>query len=443
MKENGFVFLPPNFQAILDDTVDAVVCVDFIRWSDVSRTVNEVKKGIALTELKRHLDEHPVERLTAVLPNSSASSFSVDVPTKNPRQLKQALPFIVEEYSAQDPESLLLISNFKPVDNKLDVIAVDELLINKVTQLMKEEGIAVVEAYSIEQLIPALEKQTLIILDHSTAYISTATGLPVGVPIGQLAWVFPRLIEATLDESLVNIKLVQTEQCELSYSEAEEAIQNALHDDVNVEFYSQKVGSINEYLASLAGPGANQPSYQQNLLIDKYKPEKKKNPWLSLFAPVVVLGSVVLCAHLSLSLYEGWQYQQRANALQSQIYSTLKRAIPTARVEKLRSDRAIRSRIKSALARSGKTDDSAILNQVTHDLIKALQSFKASAPYIQRMSYRSASGETQLELHASSFAQVDQVKESLTSSGYSVTVGSVSNDGGLFKGRLTLRAREG
>ncbi|MFC3151738.1 type II secretion system protein GspL [Litoribrevibacter euphylliae] len=449
MKEKGYLFLPDNFDTFTVEECIDHLNVEFVRWSDLTRSVDQVQSSVSLTEVQEHLSHYPVDQLVVILPPTSVSMMEVTVPTKKTRQLKQALPFIVEEQSAQDPDSLLLVSDYKPEGNQLNVITLDKTLLEKTLSIFRSLNIDVDDVYSVEQLLPTLEQQLLIATDDDMAFVSHPRSKPIYLPIKQLPWVLKKFVaQAETDDSLLNIKLVISESSTHSYADLQEMIEVALPEGQAVDFYSDKIPDLYSYLVSFAGTASNQSSYFQSLLVGSYKPKKQSNQWWNVLAPTLVFGSVVLCCHLALTLYSGWQYQQKANELQSQIYSTVKKAIPNARLEKLQSDRALRSKIKSTLSSGSGSTASAQLNSVTSDIITALVTLskeskgKAQQPYVQRLSYRAATGETQLELHANSFAQVDNFKEKLVGAGYQVTVGSVTNDGGLFKGRIIL-AKEG
>jgi type II secretion system protein L len=443
MKEKGFLFLPTNFNAFSSEEALEHVLVEFVRWSDLTRSVDKHIDQITLESLSEHLLHYPVDQLTVILPPASVSMMDVIVPTKKSRQLKQALPFIVEEQAAQDPDSLVLVSDYKPsLDNKLNVIAVDRRLLENVLDMLKTADLEAVDVFSIEQLLPTLEQQLLIISDGESAFLSQQGARPIHLPTKQIPWVLKKFNQTDQD-GLLNIKLVITSSSALSYTELQELVESSLPEGTSAEFYSDKIEALKPYLVSFAATGSNNSSYYQSLLVDAYKPKKKNNQWLSLLAPTLVFGAFVLCCHLGLTLYNGWQYQQKANELQAQIYSTVKKAIPSAKLSKLKSDRALRSKIKSTLAGMSTDGGSPMLGHVTSDIISALSSYsKGQAPYVQRLSYRAATGETQLELHANSFAQVDQFKDRMSKSGYLVTVGAVTNDNGLFKGRLILQAKE-
>ncbi|GAA3920172.1 type II secretion system protein GspL [Litoribacillus peritrichatus] len=443
MKEKGFLFLPNNIQELTQDEFGGEPQLSFVRWSDVTRSIQNQLDSVSVDELKEHLIQFPVENLIAVLPPSSVSMLSVEAPTKKARQLKQAMPFLVEELSIQEPDQVLLVSDYKIHNNKVNVTTVDKSLLTGVLSFLQTHDLDVSEVFSIEQLLPVLNQQLLIILDGSNCYISSEYQKPICVPTLQLSWALKKIIQSDDKTATLNVKLVLTKACDKEYSVVQEEIEQSLPGSEPVEFYPERVDSIESYLAALAGAAANDSAILQNLLVGEFKPQKKNNTYVSVFVPTIVFAVMVLCFQLSLSLYNGWQYQQKAQQLQADIYSTVKKAIPGARIEKLRGDKALRSRIKQALSSGSQESSSLAIEKVTGDIISALTSFKSDRPYVQRLSYRSNTGETQLELHANSFAQVDQLKNALDKTGYLVTVGSVTNDNGLFKGRITLQAKEG
>jgi len=136
MKEKGFLFLPQNFDVYAPQDANEQLSVTFVRWCDISRTVKSQISQTSLSGVKDHLDQQPVDLLIAVLPTSSVSMMEVETPTTKARQLKQALPFLVEEQSAQELDNILLVTDFKPVDNRLTVTAVDKGLIEKTLSLL-------------------------------------------------------------------------------------------------------------------------------------------------------------------------------------------------------------------------------------------------------------------------------------------------------------------
>ena len=443
MKEQGYIYLPSEFE---DASVDDL-SVDFYRWSDITRNITKVVADISLSQLAEQLNDHPVDKLTAVLPANNLNVLEIEVPTGNARVLKQALPYLVEEQCVQEPDQLTLVTDYKAKNNRLNVVAIDNGLIERITDTFSSFGLQLHQLFGIEQLLPELSQQLLVLADQHKLYFQGNHKPPVVLPVNQAKWFISRLdISAYTegfkesDTDLLNVKLVIEEGSSLTEPALKELLATTFTEQP-FEVYPEVTADMQHYLCKMSA--ANQAKKQLNLLTGAFRPPQKQNQYLKLFTPVIAFGMIVLSVQLSLSLYSGWQYKTKADAVQQQVVDTIKKHLPNTRFDRLRGDSALRSHIKNAINRGSTESESLELTKVAEDLISGLESFNvASRPYVQRVAYRASAGDTQLELHAKSFGEVDQLKNHLDQKGYQVTVGSVTNDNGLFKGRLTLRAKD-
>lgn len=145
--------------------------------------VGEVVSGQGtLAELQAVLARRdPRQPVVLVLPVSSALVASVTVPVRNPRQLQQMLPFLVEEMLAADIESLHFVAGQRLAGGRIQVVAMERALLQGVLTCFRDAGIDPEIVTLDALLLPQPAVGAAFYLDGPRSLLATTNGVALSL----------------------------------------------------------------------------------------------------------------------------------------------------------------------------------------------------------------------------------------------------------------------
>lgn len=114
-----------------------------------------VVTGSGLSALLEALGERTPDRLHLLLPAPSVLATRVRVPARSRRQLETALPFVVEEYLAEDIEGLHLARGERDRDGRVPVRVLQPALLRSALDALTAMGLSPDRACSEADVLPA------------------------------------------------------------------------------------------------------------------------------------------------------------------------------------------------------------------------------------------------------------------------------------------------
>ena len=175
-------------------------------WSDLSESTL-IQQG-SLQQLARAAGNTTVILL---LPATAVLLVELNLPITSQRQLKQALPYALEDYLANDVEAYHWVWNKQPGD-KVAVAAIAHEKMASCLQHFNEAGIKLQGVYAETLLLPVRKHTVSILLDRNHTVVRFTQWHGGGIDRDFL----PLLVEQTLENTLpehTQIQLWHTQAC--------------------------------------------------------------------------------------------------------------------------------------------------------------------------------------------------------------------------------------
>lgn len=344
-----------------------------------------------------NLTERAPAAVTLVLPAEFCSAFAVNLPTRKARWVNQALAYAVEELLAENVDDLHLTHGDALEDGRRRVIAIRRTLLADWLDDLRAHGLTIVAIHVDADLLPRDGTQLLFIDERA---------LLGGSPEARLAF------ESTQWPHLAA-------QCPAPYhghgtlAEAPAPLSDYQPlDDPYRLLASGRAAALNlaqgDFAIKAAGSGLGQ------------------------WKPVMIVLALVLAVQLVFNLVQAWtldnqaeRYAQASRALYSELFPEDQRIVN------------LRAQFDDHISQS--TGASAEFMRLLNEV--ALVVGEGIPVSIGQLEYSQARGDLALQVRASDFATLEQLRQRLGETGESVQLGSASRDGDAVSARVVIGGR--
>lgn len=335
--------------------------------------------------------------VTLVLPVEVCSAVAVNLPTRKARWLNQALAYAVEELLAENVDDLHLTHGDALDDGRRRVIAVRRQLLADWLRDLQAQGLTIVAIHVDADLLPREGTQLLVIGERA---------LLGGAPEARLAF------DRQQWPHLAN-------QCPAprhGHGTVDDA--PPLLDDY------QPVDDPYRFLA--AGRAAALNLAQGDFAV------KAAGSGLGQWKPVLAVLALVLTVQLVFNLVQAWtlerqaeRYAQSSRALYSELFPEDRRIVNL----RAQFDEHIGQRA------GGPSGFMRLLDEVARAMADGL------AVTVSQLDYNQARGDLALQVRASDFATLEQLRQRLGETAENVQLGSASRDGDAVSARVVIGGR--
>lgn len=335
--------------------------------------------------------------VTLVLPAEVCSAFAVNLPTRKARWVNQALAYAVEELLAESVDDLHLTHGDALEDGRRRVIAIRRQLLADWLQDLKTLGLTIVAIHVDADLLPRDGTQLLFIEDRA---------LLGGSPEARLAF------ESTQWPHLVG-------QCPAPHhGHGTLDVGPAPLDDY------QQLDEPYRFLAS--GRAAALNLAQGDFAI------QAAGSGLGQWKPVMIVLALVLAVQLVFNLVQAWTLESQAER-----YAEASRALYTELFPEDRRIVNLRAQFDEHIGQSAgaSAEFMRLLNEVALALAEGIP------VSIGQLDFNQARGDLALQVRASDFAALEQLRQRLGQTGESVQLGSASRDGDAVSARVVIGGR--
>ena len=408
-----------------------------------------------------------------LVPGQQVALSSVSIPSKQTRQIQQALPFMLEEGLANEIEDNFFALGPRDADGKLNVATVTHQNMQYWLAQLEQSQLKADVLLPETLLIPADASQNALLVGEKNSWLrhGECKGLRFNTTLATS--VLKSLDKETMsrgftlmsagDEnakhSLEHIRntleayyasqppaeaVSGAEQGEIT-NESETALKAA---DLISDLGAQETNTLIQLQPHFLSPlhvfaeeilsGKTQVLSQFNLLQGQYK---AKGPGISLgfnWKPLAAVAAIWFISLLSLQLMnaakfnrEAEQYQQQAEKLYRSYFPGDKRIVD------------VKSQTLAHLKRAGFTGQGAGMLGLFHPAGKVVHQFNkqnAGSPLrINRVSFEERLKELRLDISAKQFDQLDQLKAILEKQGLSVEIGSAVAQGQGIESRIKIK----
>ncbi len=420
---------------LLDPTLTASADLDWDLYDAVGRLVASDTSPLAVLNglVAAHSTNYTV---TVIVPAESLLLTTTSVPSRQMRQIKQALPFMVEELIADDIESvhIAIPEKLSTTSQQIDVAVVGhQLLINWLDQLHSCQ-ISASHIVVDSLCLPYQENSVAVLLDNERIMVRSGDYAGMVVQAEDFKWVFAGLLQQHehADDVLLRPNIVlmySSEQEPEVLADIEKYIQTECSEyELKTVAYEETVTDI------LANTAAHQMIAPLNLLQGGYAVKTLKNNTSQSWAMAASIAAFSLVAYLVFTLGSGWYFENRAVELDAQAVSLYKEIFPNER-------RVVspKKQMQNHLQRSSVVAGSNFL-QLLAETAGQLSSETNVALTVEQLRYESGRGDLQFQVQSASLDQLDQLKQSLAQSGLEVDINSATEQDDRVMGRLVIRS---
>lgn len=436
---------------------------DLKRLMDVSVT--------PLTRIKPTLESKYASLLivkTIVLvPGHQVALHSVNIPSKQSRQIRQALPFALEESLANEIEDNFFAIGPRGADGELNVAVVTHAKLKYWLGQLEKSHLNADVMLAETQLIPCVKNSQTLVVGADTSWlrsnefqgISFANSLLETVlkSLGQDAYSRDFSIMSAGDEE-ARLALEKAEgYLEKMYSQPETTIQQGpgVEEKTNKRLQASDLlletkaseGKLSRQ-AHLLTPlhafaeeilsGHSRVVSQFNLLQGQYKP---KGPGISLgfnWKPVAAIAAIWFFTLFIMELLSANKLNIEAHRYQAQAENIYREYFPN---DKRIVD--VKSQTMAHLRRAGVSGEGVSMLELLHPAGKAVHQLNVnntqSPMKINRVAFEERLKELRLDISANKFDQLDQLKANLEQQGLSVEIGSAVAQGQGVESRIKIK----
>ena len=371
-------------------------------------------------------------RLIALIPGDEALFCFADIPAKQARYIRQALPFAVEEQLAQDVDTVHLALGNVGGDG-YRVAAIDHQRMSLWRETFLDWESAELEAiFPDAALVPLRDHDWAICLGEDIALLASKRGEWMTMKAENLGVFAQTLAMPTEDEVAAELQIVIYGTGDAFA--ANEASVSAMVADPRLSVHREPMeGAVVELLASAHYHHVTDPI---NLCQGNYAPRQREGGVLRVWRPAIAVAAVWFVLAIGTHLGMGYYHQQQANALEDQAMAVYRQAFPEDRRATPRNvRRIIEGQLRVASQQGGDAGFLPLMKYTGHQYSQLPGN---QAVVFNSVNYTSSRGELVVDVRADSYERLNALRSGITSQGLDASIGSVVNDSDGTRARLTV-----
>ena len=390
--------------------------------------------------------------IVVIVPGEAINLLSPSFPSRQLKQIKQALPFMVEEMIADEIENvhIALPDQFDGADGVVDLAVVSHAVLINWLDILHSVKLSPTRIISDVLCIPFHAGQLSLLLDDKRVMMRSGQHSGLVLPIEDFGFLFASWMEQHSKQDAVSAKPV----INIAYSSQSNNGSSASSDDRLVDtnghvepevvaFVRQhhqgceiKVTAYHEPIAEiLVSSYSNERLERQlNLLQGGYAVSAAgKNDW-SNWRSVISVVAIGLLSYLLLMAGSGWYFNGKGNSLDAEAVLLYQQLFPNER-RIVSPKKQMQNHIR--LSGGGKNSDFLpILASLASTLAADSDELKL---IVDQLRFDGGSGELQIQLRSSSIEKLDQLKRNLEGIGWEVDINSAAEQDDYVMGRLVMR----
>ena len=349
--------------------------------------------------------------VVGLVSNEHILCLQCDVPGRRASQLRQALPYVVEEFTAGEIEDLHIAHGTIKAGVPVACCLVAKPLLDDWLASLAEAGIRPQALVAESELLPQEPGALSVLFDGDAVLMRTAREAAT-------------LERANLLMALANIGDERVRPLNGSLSELE---RSQFDGEVEEAPGAPLDGVRQDALEYLAGRWPHRGGVI-NLLQGDYRSEPSVRPGRAKWRGIAALAALWLLVALGATVAEGWWSSQKADALEASALSLYRGIYPddrSATAQSLR--RRLNARLGESAGPSGGGGAVSLINLLGH-----MASVIKPSMTVASIDYNERRGEFQAELIVRRYADADQVLEAIAGRGLEAEISSAEQvEGGV------------
>ena len=366
-------------------------------------------------ETPLHDEAKSLAEVVGLVSNEQLLCLQCDVPGRRASQLRQALPYVVEEFTAAEIEELHIAHGTIKAGAPVRCCIVAKPLLDDWLASLSEAGIAPQSLVAESELLPDEPGCVSVLFDGDAVLVRSAREA------------------ATLERAnlLMALGAIDGERVQLlngGLSELERSQFDGDVDEAHEAAHGEGRQDALDYLA-LRWPRRGAVI---NLLQGGYRPEPSARPGRAKWRGIAALAALWLLAALGAVVAEGWWSSQKADALEANALALYQDIYPQ---DQSVTAQSLRRRLNARLGQDagpGEPEVSLI------DLLGHLASVVKPSMTVASIDYNEGRGEFQAELIVRRYADADQVREAIAQRGLEAEISSAEQVEGGVNARFRM-----
>lgn len=394
----------------------------------------------ALQDLGEHLSGGDDFDVVAIVPAETILSLRVQVPTAQLRQIRQALPFVVEEFIADDIENIhtAIPSTFRASLPDIDTVIVEHALLVTWLDLLHSHRLSP-SALLVDALcLPRDQDGWSVVIGDDRVLVRSGRNRGLAMQSGDFEALFVPMLRAEL-ERRSNQSMTSALQVHVMAAQS---------DNQAAESVKRYAGVLKRFFPDLAIKATlfkqdpaqllsfdwqEQRQHGINLLQGGYATGQVSASGGGQWGVVAAVASVGVVVFLALALLSGWYFSHRAEQLQHQSLAVYRQLFPDQR-------RVVnpRRQLQNYLKLQGSPGNHSFLALLS-ETSRRIQN-QASSPDVslRQIRFNSDQGNLRFEVNSKSLDQLDDFKNLLAGAGLQVDINSASEQDGGVMGRIVV-----
>lgn len=385
-------------------------------------------------QIEQTLSRNSLEgvRLIGLIPGDQALFCFADIPAKQARYIRQALPFAVEEQLAQDIDSVHLALG-KPDGGGYRVAAVDHRRMAYWRDIFDDwEDVRLEALYPDAALLPVTEYDWTICLTDSEALVANKRGEWLTMRPDNLP-VFAQTLAVPSEEEVLAEVSIGIFATDAWFSEHEE-LMSELTATPRLAVRRQTLeGSIAELLGHAHHHHLSDPI---NLCQSGYSAASNEASPLKAWRPAIAIAAVWFILLTGGQIAQGMYHQQEATGIQNQAMAIYREAFPQDRRASPANVRRILEGQLRAAGQQGPDAGFIVLMKQAGQQYSRLPGNESIL--FQSVNYSRSRGELVVDVRADTFEKLSALRTGISEQGLEASIGSVVNDPDGARARLTV-----
>ena len=385
--------------------------IEWLIFDDLGNVKNEdCQSG----DVFQHENTDFIGRCVFVAPSESVLLTSANVPSRQYRQIVQAVPYVIEDNLAMDVEHCFFALGERNESGDISVAVVERPVLEGWIEATSQFGL-VASAFVSEASLVATKSGLRVVIDGNRAHLGGQNNFALTQPRNELPLVVS-LLEAP---SEISIEVPSAQQDEIGLQVSELAANEMT---VDVQPYSES--AFFRLCRSYDGS-------QINLLQAEYKVEEKRSGRQIVWRSVAVLAGCAFLLHLLMLVGQGWYLERKANEYETASHALYKATFP--------QDKNVRDLRRRWNSRLGKTDgeDNVFLGLFA----QSSKNIVGSGLELENVNYNESRGDLILQVSGERSEDLVRYTQQLTERGLTAEIGTISQAGDQVKGSIKINSQ--
>lgn len=346
-----------------------------------------------------------------IVPGDQVLLTTANVPSKNARQIAQAVPYVIEEQIAADIEDSFFALGERNSEGDVPVAVIDLALMESWVEKLKALELETTRVVAEFSLLSANEATAVV--DGDQMHVNLP-GMAATLPLADLP-----LVVSLLPEPLEHLQLVVHENSE---SEIQLVASELSASDIEVSVRTTAHAALLELCAGFGGT-------EINLLQGPYRVERKRKRSQSGWLSVAVLGGVAVFLHLLLQFGQGYYLSTRASGFEQQAMTLYQSIFP-----KDRNIRDLRRRWNNHLGKSGSGG-----GDFVPLFAQSARGLDAAGLTLNNVNFNESRGDLILQVLADQSDALVRYAQQLSNQGLEAEIGTITQEEDGVRGSIRVR----